>query len=85
MAVGSELNTRVPHLEEETIFGAAKQKLNPSLKDDNDSYHHDHVNYSIPMVEKEMCLAHARNMLNASTIFGHSLSLVRSSTPLSLF
>ena len=79
------MNTRVPHLEKETLFGATKKKLNLSLEDNSDYYHHDHVNYSIPMVEKEMSLTQARNMLNASTIFAHSLSLVRSSTLLSLF
>ena len=82
--VDAGLNTKVLHLEEETIFGIAKRKLDLLPGDNNDSYHHDQENYSIPMMEKGMSLTQARNMLNVSTILSHSLTSRKSSIPLSL-
>ena len=79
------MNTRVPHLEEETIFGTAKRKLDLLLRDESDSHRHDRVNYYIPMVGRRMSPAQAWNVFNASTILGHSLSSVNNSTPLSIF
>ena len=52
VVVEAGLNTRVPHLEEETIFGSAKRKLDLPPRDDSDSHHHDQVNYSIPNLSK---------------------------------
>ena len=75
------VNTRVPHLEGETIFGTAKRKLNLLLGDESDLHCHDQVNYYIPMVGRRMSPAHTWNELSASTIFGHSPGSVKSCTP----
>ena len=44
VAVKAGLNTRVPHLEGETIFGTAKRKLDLPPGDDSDFHRHDRVN-----------------------------------------
>ena len=46
------LNTRVPHLEGEKVFGSAKRKLNLLPGDASYSHRHDHVNYSIPKLSR---------------------------------
>ena len=48
VGVEARLNTRVLHLEGETIFDMAKQKLNLPPSDDSNSHHHDCVNYYVP-------------------------------------
>ena len=50
VAAEAGLDTRVPHLEGETIFGSAKRKLDLPPGDDSDSHHHDWINYSVPRV-----------------------------------
>jgi hypothetical protein len=50
------LNSRVPHLEGESIFGSAKKKLDLPLGDDSDSHHHDRVNFSTPKLGRHMSL-----------------------------
>ena len=35
------VNTRIPHLKSETIFGSTKKKLDLPLGDDSNSHHHD--------------------------------------------
>ena len=40
VAVEAGLNTRVPHLEGETIFGSAKRRLDLSPRNDSDSHRH---------------------------------------------
>jgi hypothetical protein len=44
------LNSRVPHLEGESIFGSAKRKLNLPPGDDSDSHRHDRVNFTVPKI-----------------------------------
>ena len=46
------LNTRVPHLEGERVFGYAKRKLDLPPGDDGDSHRHDRVNFSVPKLSK---------------------------------
>ena len=75
------VNTRVPHLEGETVFGMTKQKLDLSPGDESDSHCYNRVNYCIPMVGRGMSLAQTWNVLTASTIFGHSPGSVKSCTP----
>ena len=52
--VEAGVNTRIPHLEWEKIFGTAKQKLDLPPGDESDSHRHEQVNYYIPMVERGM-------------------------------
>ena len=47
------VNTRVPHLEGERVFGSAKRKLDLPPGDETDSHHHDRVNYSVPKLSKK--------------------------------
>ena len=47
IAAKAGLDTRVPHLEGETIFGSAKRKLESPPDDDSDSHRHDRINYSV--------------------------------------
>ena len=81
----ARVNTRVPHLEEKTIFGTAEQKLDLLLGDESDFHRHDRVNYCIPMVGRRMSPAQARNVSSASIILGHSPSSVKSYIPQSIF
>ena len=46
------LNTRVPHLEGERVFGFAKRKLDLPPGDDGDSHRHDRVNFSVLKLSK---------------------------------
>ena len=46
------LNTRLPHLEGERMFGSSKRKLDLPLGDDGDSYRHDRVNFNVPKLSK---------------------------------
>ena len=68
VAVEASINTRVPHLEGETIFRSTKRKLDLPPGDDSDSHWHDCVNFSIPMLGKGMSPAQARGMGNAFVI-----------------
>ena len=80
MEVG--LNTRVPHLEGETIFGTSKRKLDLPLGDDRNSHRHDRVNYAIPNVGVGVSFSQSRRFVRPSCMVGESFSSVRSSTPL---
>lgn len=44
------LNTHIPHLEGEEIFGSSKQKMDLPLGFDSDSHRPDKVDFSIPRV-----------------------------------
>ena len=48
------VNTRILHLEGETIFGTAKRKLDLPPRDESDSHRHDRVNYCIPKMGRRM-------------------------------
>ena len=48
------LNTRLPHLEGERVFGFAKRKLDLPPRDDGNSHRHDHVNFSVPKLLKRV-------------------------------
>ena len=78
----ASLNTRVPHLEGETIFGTAKRKLDLPLGDDSDSHRHDCVNYAVPKVGEGVSFSQARRFVRPGSKVGESVSVVRSSSPL---
>lgn len=44
------LNSRIPHLEGESIFGSAKRSSISPPGDESDSHHHDHVNYILSKI-----------------------------------
>jgi hypothetical protein len=46
------LNSRVPHLEGESIFGSAKRKLDLPPGDESDSHRHDRVNFTLPKISR---------------------------------
>ena len=52
VSCAASLNTRVPHLEGEKVFGSTKRKLDLPPGDASDSYWHDCVNYSIPKLSR---------------------------------
>ena len=62
------LNTRVPHLEGERVFGSAKQKLDLPLRDDGDSHHHDRVNFSVPKLSKRASLGQCHAALKSPDV-----------------
>ena len=59
------LNTRVPHLEGERMFGSAKRKLYLLPGDDGDSHRHDRVNFSIPKLSKRASLGQCQAALKS--------------------
>ena len=54
------LNTCVPHLEGERVFGSAKQKLDLPPEDESDSHRHDCVNYSVSKLLKKVSPSQSR-------------------------
>ena len=82
VAVEAGLNTRVPHLEGETIFGTAKWKLDLPPRDDSDSHHHDRVNYAVSKVGEGVSFSQAQRFIRLDSKVGESVSVVRSSSPL---
>ena len=54
VVVEARLFSRIPHLEGETIFSNAKQKLDLLPRDDRNSHCHNRVNFSIPMVGRDL-------------------------------
>ena len=81
IAAEAELNTRVLHLEGETIFGSTKRKLDLPPRDDNDSHRHDRINYSVPRVGKGMSPSQVLLLGRSLCSQGHGLSSVRSFNP----
>ena len=84
VAVEAGLNTRILHLEDETIFGSAKWKLDLPLGDDSDSHRHDQVNYSIPKLGKGVSPSQVRLFGRSSYSLGQRLSFVNSCNPFSI-
>ena len=56
----ARLNSKVPHLEGESIFGLAKRKLNLPPGDDSDSHRHDRVNFTLPKIGYRMTPSQSR-------------------------
>jgi hypothetical protein len=54
LSADAGLNSRVPHLEGESIFGSAKRKLDLPPGDDSDSHRHDRVNFTVPKIGRHM-------------------------------
>ena len=82
VAVEAGLNTRVPHLKGETIFGTTKRKLDLPPEDDSDSHRHDRVNYAVPKVDEGISFSQAWRFIQPGRKVGESVSVVRSSSPL---
>ena len=81
IAAQARLDTKVSHLEGETIFGSAKQKLDLPRGDDNDSHRHDRINYSVPRVGKGISPSQGRLLGRSLSSQGQGLSCVKSSNP----
>ena len=77
------VNTRVPHLEGETIFGSTKRKLNLPPGDDGDSHRHDRVNFVVPKSGKGMSPAEARGVVSARNSLHQPLPLRKTSKVIS--
>ena len=58
------LNTRVPHLDGERVFGSAKQKLDLLPGDASNSHRHDRVNYNIPKLSRTASPFQCRSALS---------------------
>ena len=67
VSCATSLNTRVPHLEGEKVFGSAKRKLDLPPGDASDSYRHDRINYSIPKLSKIASPFQCQNALSRPT------------------
>ena len=78
------VNTRIPHLEGETILGSTKRKLDLPPGDDSDSHSHDRVNFTLLKIGRGISPSQsrsvwiARNHLNQSPRVGMPL---RTSSP----
>ena len=81
VVVEAGLNTRVPHLEGETIFGSAKRKLDLPPGDDSDSHCYNRVNYSIPNLGKGVSPSQVRVIRRCSPSQAHARSSVMSLNP----
>ena len=81
VAAEAGLDTRVPHLEGETIFGSTKRKLDLPPGDDSDSHCHDQINYSVPRVGTGISPSQGRLFGRSLRSRGHGLSSVKSSNP----
>ena len=75
------LDTRVPHLEGETIFGSAKRKLDLPPGDDNDSHRYNWINYSVPRVGTGISPSQGRLLGRSLRSWGQGLSSIKSSNP----
>ena len=64
VSCATDLNTRVPHLEGEKVFGSAKQKLDLPPGDASDSHWHDRVNYNIPKLSRTASPFQCRSALS---------------------
>jgi hypothetical protein len=54
LSAGAGLNSQIPHLKGESIFGLAKRKLDLFLGNESDSHRHDRVNYTLPKIGRKM-------------------------------
>ena len=77
------VNTRIPHLEGDTIFGSTKRKLNLPLGDDSDSHRHNRVNSSVPKLGKGMSPTQARSIMTAKNSLSQPLPIKKTSRILS--
>ena len=64
VSCGAGLNTRVPHLEGEKVFGSAKRKLDLPPGDASDSHRHNRVNYSISKLSRTTSPFQCRSALS---------------------
>jgi hypothetical protein len=64
------LNSRIPQLEGESIFGSAKKKLNLPPSNESDSHRHDRVNYTLPKIGRNMTPGQSRVWTSPSETTG---------------
>jgi hypothetical protein len=63
------LNSRIPHLEGESIFGSVKKKIDLPPGDDSDSHRHDRVKFSTPKLGWHMSLGQSRQRKCVADIY----------------
>jgi hypothetical protein len=54
------LNSRIPHLEGEYVFGSTKRKLDLPPGDESDSHRHDRVNFTVPKLGRNSTPSQSR-------------------------
>ena len=81
VATEAGLDTKVLHLEGETIFGSAKRKLDLPPGDDSDSHCHDRINYSVPRVGTGISPSQGQLLERSLRSREQGLSSVKSSNP----
>jgi hypothetical protein len=84
LSADAGLNSRVPHLEGESIFGSAKRKLDLPPGDDSDSHRHDRVNFTVPKIGRHMTprqSSHQRSVSESSGDGATVTALTKSGLP----
>jgi hypothetical protein len=76
LSANAGLNSRVPHLEGESIFGSAKRKLDLPPGDESDSYRHDRVNFTLPKIGRRMTPTQSRRQREVSESIGDALPVI---------
>ena len=79
LSTETKMNSRIPHLEGESIFGTAKRKLDLPPGDESDSHRHDRVNFTLPKLGRGMSPSQSRSLRSPSPIAGMPPSHVASS------
>ena len=64
----ARLNTQLPHLEGERVFGFAKRKLDLPPGDDGNSHRHDRVNFNVPKLSKRASPRQCQATLKLPTV-----------------
>ena len=81
MAKEAGVNTRIPHLECETIFGSIKRKLDLSMGDDSNFHCHDQVNYSVLRLDKSISCFQSHRLVWSVLSVGESISVAKNFSP----
>jgi hypothetical protein len=76
LSADAGLNSRVPHLEGESIFGSAKRKLDLPLGDESDSHRHDRVNFTLPKIGRRMTPGQSRRRREVSESIMDALPVI---------
>ena len=66
----ASLNSQIPHLEGESIFGSTKRKLDLPPGNENDSYQHNYMNYTLPKIRQKMTIGQSRIRTSLSETTG---------------
>ena len=78
----ARINTQVPHLEREKVFGSPKRKLDFPPRDDGNSHCHDCINFNVPKLAKKASPGQCRATLMSLVVSAteHLASPTASST-----